>query len=490
MKVLFPYGGYENLGIEYLSAVLREAGHHTALAFDPRLFDDHYTRIPPLARLCDFRPALIEKARAERPDLVAFSVVTEDYAWACDIARELKASLDVPVVFGGVHVSSVPQRVMANDFVDFAVVGEGEHALLELVQCLEQGEPLNQIPNLWFKQDRQVLSNPPRPLIQDLDSLPFPHKGLFYDELPFLKYEYLTMTSRGCPNRCTYCFNNHMQRLYRGKGRYVRRRSPGDVLEELVLARSSYPLKRVQFYDDIFASKVSWLEQFSSGYRREIALPFWCSVNPYFINSDAVRILAEMGCCEVQMGVQTINPRLRKDILRRPESVAQIERAVSLFHSSGIKCVVDNISGIPGEQEEHLVESLRFYNKVRPSRISDYYLRYYPSTEIVRIAEEMGCLDAEKIEQLEQGQGSESFALGGTETGQPNQARLHSLLSVMLLLPPYLNELILSHKLYRLFPKNDFTARALIRLIDVFKKKDINAERYYRKYLHFIRKLL
>ncbi len=486
MKVLFVYCGYENLGVEYLSAVLRQAGHQTALAFDPRLFDDHYTRAPLLSRHIDLYGEMLKTAEGAAPDLLAFSVVTEDYTWARRAARELKGRLGVPVVFGGVHVSAVPRRVMEDPFVDFAVVGEGEQAMLELVRCLEQGQEPAEVPNLLYRRGDQVMENPPGPLLEDLDSLPAPDKELFYSELPYLRRDYMTMTSRGCPHRCSYCFNSSMRRLYKGKGRWVRRRSVQGVMDELSRARARYPLKRIQFYDDVFTSDREWLEQFAGPYRREIGLPFWCSANPTSMDGGVAKLLADMGCWEVQMGVQTINHELRRGILRRPERVSQVRLAVEHLRDAGIKCVLDNISGIPGESEAHLVESLAFYNEVRPSRISDYYLRYYPGTDMVTTAQEMGVLDEARIRELEQGLGSESFALGGTSTGASQDGRLHFLLAVLLLLPAPLNRMILERKLYRFLPRNDAPVRIAMRLAEVFSKMDINAERYYGKYLHFL----
>ncbi len=485
MKVLFVYSGYENLGVEYLSAALREAGHRTALAFDPRLFDDHYTRAPLLARLLDRRQAMLARAEGERPDLLAFSVVTEDFTWACEVAGELKQRLGLPVVFGGVHVSSVPRRVMEEPVVDYAVVGEGERALVALADRLEAGRPVDDVPNLCFRRHGQVVQTDLAPLLQDLDALPLPHKELFYDQLPYLRRDYMTMTSRGCPNRCTYCFNDSMRRLYRGKGRYVRRRSVDAVLGELVRARATWPLERVQFYDDVFTTDRAWLERLAPRYRHEVALPFWCSVNPRFVDRDVVHLLADMGCWEVQMGVQTINRRLRR-ALRRPEDIDQVRRAVELFRAAGIKVVLDNISGVPGETEADVLESLAFYNRVRPSRISDYYMRYYPATEVVEQALAAGALDPAAVEELERGRGSESFALGGTAGVTTRQRRLHFLLAVLLQLPPGLNQQILSRRLFRFLPRHDGLARVIIRLVDVLRREDINAERYWAKYFHFL----
>ena len=484
MKVLFVYSGYENLGVEMLSAVLRRAGHQTALAFDPRLFDDHYTRIPALARHLDGRPAVLRRARQEAPDLLAFSVVTEDYVWACQVARQLKRQLGLPVVFGGVHVTSVPAVVMENPFVDYAIVGEGEQALLELVRCLEQGVAPDRVPNLWYRRGARVQHNPVAPLIEDLDSLPLPDKQLFYEQLPYLRSDYLTMTSRGCPHRCSYCYNGHMQELYRGKGRYLRRRSVEGVLHELRQARARYPLRRIQFYDDVFTTDRGWLERFAGPYAEQIGLPFWCSVNPAFVDRQVAQLLALMGCWEVQMGVQTVDRRLRREVLRRPESLEQIRRAVALLGEQKIKVVVDNISGTPGETAETLEASLRFYSQLRPARISDYHLRYYPATEMMQIAQQQGLVDEQRLAQLERGEGSESFALGGSQ--QPRHRRLRSLLHLVPLLPERLMQQLLRRKLYRYLPQNDLLMKVLLRLVEMLRGRDINAERYGGKYRHFL----
>ncbi len=492
MKVLFVQSGYESLGVELLSAVLRRGGHQTALAFDPRLFDDHYTRAPALACRLDMSAAVIRQAEQARPELIALSVVTDDYPWALGMARALRYRLKVPVVMGGVHVTAVPERVMQEPAVDYAVVGEGEGALLELADALEAGAPVDGIQNLWSRRGGRVVGNPVRPLEQDLDALPFPDKQLFHEQLPYLRRDHVIMTSRGCPHRCAYCFNGSMQRLYAGKGPWVRRRGVEDTLEELRQARAvAHPPRRIMFYDDAFTDDRAWLEAFSRGYIRDIALPFWCTTNPAAVDDRVARLLRRMGCFEVQLGVQTVDRRLRRRVLGRPESVEQVRAAVTALQAEGIKVVLDSISGIPGEGEDELARSLAFYNEVRPSRLSDYYLRYYPGTRATREAHEAGVLDDAQVLALEQGHGSESFALGGTlHGGGPVHARLHLLRALLLRLPAPLNRLILRRRLYRLMPESVPLLRGLLRLAEAARGQDINAQRYVGKYVHFLSRAL
>ena len=123
MRITFVYMGAESLAIEYLSSVLKARGHAVSLAFDPALFDDkQYLSLPALAKVFSARKRLINSVVALKPDLVAFSVGTDIYAWALSMARDIKKALNVPVIFGGVHATAVPERVIANNCAIWAAL--------------------------------------------------------------------------------------------------------------------------------------------------------------------------------------------------------------------------------------------------------------------------------------------------------------------------------------------------------------------------------
>ena len=132
MRVVFSYPCFENLGLEYLSACLLQAGFETKLVFDPQLFNDPFVTIGPLARAFDVSASLPAQVLAEEPGLVAISVLAANYQWALDLAAGIRASSDVPIVFGGIHASAAPEAVMENPQVDYCIVGEGEQPLVQL----------------------------------------------------------------------------------------------------------------------------------------------------------------------------------------------------------------------------------------------------------------------------------------------------------------------------------------------------------------------
>ena len=218
LKVLFVYPSFENIGMQIMSSVLRQHGHQAELLLDPCLFDDLFLQVAFLKRSLSHRRELLQRCVSANPDVVAFSVVTDIYPWACSMASEIKRLMpQVPIVFGGIHATSVPDRVLAKDFVDFVCRGEGEYPLLELVEALAAGAEDFPIPNIWYKKDGRIVANEARPLIADLDSLPLPDKELFYREAPYAKKEYNLQTMRGCLNGCAYCHNGW--KGVSGKGR-------------------------------------------------------------------------------------------------------------------------------------------------------------------------------------------------------------------------------------------------------------------------------
>ena len=140
------------------------------------------------------------------------------YGWAVDIATRVKQQIDVPVIFGGVHPSAVPEVCLEEPAVDYVCVGEGEEAMVRLCEDLAGGlgagrRPARPIPNLWWRgEDGGIVRGPASGFVQDLDSLPFWDKELWENDVP-IGTSYLTMTSRGCPYRCTFCFNNFFAKL-------------------------------------------------------------------------------------------------------------------------------------------------------------------------------------------------------------------------------------------------------------------------------------
>ena len=185
MKIVFVHNGYESLGIEYLSASLRAAGHETALVIDPCLFDEAgFWHSPALARIFSYREAVLRRVKALKPDLVGFSVFTDTWPWALDLAREIKKRTGAMTVFGGIHPSSAPEAVLAEEAVDFICLGEGDLALPALAAFLRSGGPLP--TGIRTKKDGAGLKGPPAGPAGRPGRPAFPGQGPFSGRRPRL----------------------------------------------------------------------------------------------------------------------------------------------------------------------------------------------------------------------------------------------------------------------------------------------------------------
>ncbi|MFO0598883.1 MAG: radical SAM protein [Myxococcaceae bacterium] len=408
MRVAFVALGQEQLGTSMLSAVLREAGHETALVFTPALFNDrYYFDVPVLKDVFSRDDLLVDELAAADPDLIAFSVLTPTYQWSLELARKARARLGVPVIFGGVHPSAVPEVCLENECVDFVCVGEGEAALVSLCEALERGErrPARPIPNLWWRGDGGALvKGPNAAFVQDLDAFPFADKELWEDHL-HLADHYLIMTSRGCPYRCTFCFNNFFAKLPgKGGGKYVRQRSVEHVMRELNDAKARWGLNYVDVEDDIFTVDKEWIAEFTRRYAKEIKAPFQCLSHPRFMDREIAQMLKDAGCVHVQIGVQSADEEYKRRELLRWEKEADLEKALEAMAAAKLNVKLDHILGLPNEPLGAQEKARALYAKYPPRRIQTFWLTYVPGIELTRRALETGVLTQDQVDLINRGQ--------------------------------------------------------------------------------------
>ncbi len=384
MNIVFCQSEHESLAIEIFSSLLKAQGHKVFMVYDTRLFDSMEVKNKFLHKLFDIKKQLVEEVLSYEPDLIAFSVLTDEYQWALDMARRIKHRTSAPIIFGGLHPTICPEEVIAQYCVDIVCVGEGERALLDLVNNPDD----HSIQNLWFKDRR----NGSRCITQNLDTLPFPDKRLFYDKQPNITGNYGILTGRGCPFNCTYCASEVLNRIS-GKG-YLRRRSPENVIQEILYAQKNvgYTINIIAFWDDTFTYDLEWLKKFLALYKEHINLPFHCTGYPLGITYEKTKLLKDARCFRLGMGVQSVSERIRKNILHRPGLNKQIRESAKACKDVGLTIWFDHILNIPYETEEEQEEALQFYNEVRPDIINVFWLVYYPKTKIVGMAKQLGII--------------------------------------------------------------------------------------------------
>ncbi len=494
MRVTFVALGWEQLGVSLLSAIAKQHGHQVDLAFSAALFNDRYNlSIPALASYFDDRKDVLSAIKRQNPDVLAFSALTGTYQWMLDIAREVKRTRpDVKVIFGGVHASAVPERVLAQPQVDYVCVGEADVAFPLILKAIEQGAPAAPIVNTRYKlSNGEVVRGPQTGFVQDLDSLPIFDKSLWEDHICVDDW-YLTMASRGCPYRCTFCFNNFFARLPEQKaGKYVRQRSVGHMMRELRLAKRRYKLRFLEFEDDVFTVDKKWLKEFLFCYKREIGVPFQCLTHPKYMDDEIARWLAQAGCRYVQMGIQSMDEEYKYATIKRYEKNEDVERAMEAMRKYNIRVKVDHMFGLPGEPLEAQEAAHKLYVKYPPYRIQTFWTNFLPGTHMVAQAKTMGLITDEEIERLNDGTDFD-FYRRSTKAGDPQKVKFYKAYEVFFKLFPVLPQFVrqrMHPKIFLRWPAwlcslTSFMADALIGLVS----RNPDHITYAKHYLYHVRR--
>jgi len=371
---------YISLSIGYLSAYIKRAGHKVDLVdytFGGDIND------------------CIKKVQEFNPELVCFSLRSNEYNFCLKIAKSVKSRFDVKTVFGGAHPTVDPENTIKNKSVDMICIGEGEEALLELIEKMERGEDFTNTHNFWFKKDGQVIKNSLRHLVENLDILPFPDREIF-DFKQYLECRNGAMDmiiGRGCPFGCTYCINHILQKLYDGLGRYVRLRSVDNVLDEIRQITSKYDIKTIRFNDDLFTIDKDWVKEFSEKYSKEFKIPFYCNARTELITDELCEDLKNAGCVSLNMGIESGSEKLRREVLNRQNSNENIINAFKIAKKHGLSTFSYNMVGLPFETLDNISESIDLNQKVNPDFLTVSIFQPLPGTKLAEICKENGWIE-------------------------------------------------------------------------------------------------
>lgn len=357
-------------GIAFLSGVLKRAGHQTSLI---HIFE-------PIGE-----PEFINLIVKKSPDLVAFSTTTNMFEVTLKYVRLIKKHFSMPVICGGIHPTILPDEVINCDEIDMICIGEGEFALLELCDKIDKKEDIRNILNIWVKQDGRIYKNTLRPLIQDLDRLPFPDRDIYNQEsLEDARLKRAVfMVSRGCPYACSYCCNHKIANIYGDK--YVRFRSVNNVLDEIELVIKKHSVKYITFHDDIFTQDKKWLKEFGLKYNKKINLPFICNSRVNLLDKEVISILKNANCQGINMGIESGNDYIRQQILNRNITREQIIKAFRLCKEFGIKATSYNMVGLPFEDMEKIWDTINLNAEIMPQYIQTSIFYPYPGTDLYNL---------------------------------------------------------------------------------------------------------
>ena len=425
----------EALDLEVLAAVLRDGGHSVRLVYEPDTFGvtDNVFQVPMLARRLQRDERTIARIVGAEPGAVIFSVLPSTYAWCRSLAAAVKQQTAAAVIFLGLHPSLVPEHVMGNACVDYAVAGEAEEILNPLLRQLSAGGDISEVGNLWHRQNGIPRETFRAPLV-DLDALPLPDKELF---APYAAhgYSYCTMVSRGCPYECTFCEETCAKKLY--GGRYFRRKSVDTVLRELLAGKRRYRFREVIFKDSYLSGNKPWLRELMARYRAEIGVPFKCFCTIRSFDEETAQLLKEGGCYSIEFGLQTWNDRLRVEILNRRETNAEALQTFAICDRHRLRYDVDHMFHLPTESDRDHVDGALQYRRLRYlGRVKVHFLVYYPTADILQHAQAEGLLPPDAVRQLSEGCESDFYdQAGADEKARRQVAGFAALYRILPLLP-------------------------------------------------------
>jgi radical SAM superfamily enzyme YgiQ (UPF0313 family) len=310
------------------------------------------------------------------------------------LTREIKKYYDAPIVFGGPHATFFPE-VALDPSVDAACRGEGEGAILDMVKRIEEKRSFETIPNLWTCSDGELICNSVRPLVNDLDALPWPDRTSYYEAEPAMLHypTKMFMASRGCPYQCSYCFNHAYHELYNGCHKIVYR-SVENLLEEIKDVRSRWRLEQVWIDDDCFLTKPpGWLDTFVNAYPREVGLPIQIQVRPDLVTRERARMLAMAGVKLVALGIETGTESTRDVLLNRKVSDESIREAAVELRKVGIPFITLNMMGLPiANAYQEGIATMRLNREIRPDYALSSIYTPYPRTRLAEKAIKEGFL--------------------------------------------------------------------------------------------------
>ncbi|MDI6902781.1 MAG: radical SAM protein [Methanocellales archaeon] len=366
------------LSLAYIAAVLRDHGYNVeivdSIALNLTLND------------------LIKKL--SKADLFVFVVSTPTFMTDLNTIEEVKKCFpDIKNCLFGTHVSTFPEETLKKDFVDFAVVGEGEITILELANALEKGQSLSKVKGLAYKKDG-IKINSKRPLIEDLDSLPFPardllpmerYKPFFYKKLPFTTM----LTSRGCPFSCIYCSSRVIF------NRKWRSRSPENVVEEIEEVVDKFGIKEIFFNDDLFTLDKKRVQKICDLIlENDLDIVWGCESRADTVDHKTLKLMKESGCYKIFYGIESgsqhILDKTKKDI-----KIDQIEETFKKTKEVGIQCNGSFIIGVPWETKETVKQTIEFAKKLDPDYVNFSIATPYPGTEFYEMVKEKGYLPTE-----------------------------------------------------------------------------------------------
>ncbi len=411
MRVLFIY---PNLmlqatipnSIAILSACLKKEGHTV------RLFDTTFYKTEKISneekRVQRFQVKpfqitslietpveddLVQTVEMFKPELIAITFVDNTLHLGMRLLRAIR-STKIPVIAGGVTAILRPEELAKKEEIDFVCYGEGENAIVKIIEYLNGTIALEEVPNICYRRRKgkknTVVFNKPDVLL-DINKIPFEDYTIFEEERlmrPMSGRIIKTVTinlDRGCPYSCTYCCAPSIRTRY-GRG-YYRRKSLERIQAELEFQIKQHNPKYIYFNSETFlAVSDEEFEKFADMYQK-FKIPFWCQTHIKTITDKKIKLLKDIGCDKIGIGIESGNENYRITMLKKKFTNSEAIEAFKILSKYNLEVGVNNIIGLPDETRDLIFDTIRLnrkLNKILHGKMSTsgFVFQPYNGTEL------------------------------------------------------------------------------------------------------------
>tara|TARA_B100000959_G_scaffold284860_1_gene357671 strand:+ start:26 stop:1441 length:1416 start_codon:yes stop_codon:yes gene_type:complete len=355
------------LGLLYIAGYLEKYAKHNITVIDSQVEKLDYS-------------SLESRVRSIRPDIVGITAMTMtmiDVIKTVDIVKSLDSN--IKVILGGPHVHLFPEETIDLKGVDFLVLGEGEVTFKELLDSVNNKSRLRDIPGLVFKDNGKIINTGVRPLIKNIDEVPFPARHM----VSYKKYTSLLskgnivttiFTSRGCPYKCTFCDRPHLGKMFRA-------RSPENVVQELEEC-VKMGIDNFLFYDDTFSvNKKRVIDICKEIIKRKLNIDWDIRTRVDNVNEEMLRLMKKAGCNGIHYGIETGSEKILK-VLDKGITIEQANRIFELTRKYRIPTLAYFMIGNPTETIDDINTTFKVMKMLKPDYVHLTILTPFPGTKI------------------------------------------------------------------------------------------------------------
>lgn len=370
------------LGLMSLAAVTRREGYNTDIIDGAALGLNLHE--------------IVELLEKRKPHYIGLTAATVGFKNTAEMAKKIKKKLpETIIIIGGVHVTALPIISLKENLqFDIAAIGEGEATIVELLDVLQRNGDLSKINGIAYRNGNKVILNPPRAIIKDLDSLPFPA----WDLVPNLKTHYhpaphlfrrlpstTISTSRGCFGSCTFCDRSVF-------GQRCRAFSAKYLIDMVKFLINTYGLKDIWIGDDLFVMFRSRLREFCNLLIEEkLDLTWACCARVGMLKEDTLTLMKKAGCYEIVFGIESGDQNML-DRLKKGTNLKQIQHDLTLTKKVGIRTNGTFMIGLPEETKESMQASIDFAKKIDLDMLQISFFTPFPGSELSYNIEKYGSL--------------------------------------------------------------------------------------------------